>query len=71
MIVAKTSKIMATKSKLFFADELTYSKRTDYIDFTDVKIKSTDKLNGGLIKMILAYIYFFTLASGIIFLLTK
>lgn len=71
MIIAKTSEAMATKSKLYFADELTYSSRSDYVDYAEVKIKSGDKLNGGLIKMILAYIYFFTLASGIIFLLTK
>ncbi len=41
------------------------------LNYTEVKLKSSDKLDGGLMKMILAYIYFFTLVSGLIFLLGK
>lgn len=71
MYCGKTSEVMTTKSKLIFADELNYSDKSKFIDYAEVKIKSGDRLNGGMIKMILAYIYFFTLASGIIFLLSK
>ncbi len=62
---------MANKSKLFFADEISYCDKSNIIDYAEVKIKSSDKLEGGLMKMILAYIYFFTLASGVLFLLSK
>lgn len=62
---------MANKSKLFFADEISYCDKSNIIDYAEVKIKSGDKLEGGLMKMILAYIYFFTLASGVLFLLSK
>jgi len=62
---------MADKLKLFFADEISYSDKSNFVDYKKIKIKSSDKLEGGLMKMILAYIYFFTLASGVLFLLSK
>lgn len=62
---------MTSKSKLVFGDDISYSNRTDYVDYESVKIRSFDSLNGGIIKKILAYIYFFTLVMGVIFFLSK
>lgn len=62
---------MNTRSKLFFSDEIAYSDRSKLIDYDQIKLKSKDKLDGGLMRIVLAYIYFFTLASGLIFLLSK
>lgn len=62
---------MSVKSKLVFSDEITYRENTNYIDYSEVKIKNFDKLNGGIFKMIAVYIYILTIASILFFVLAK
>ncbi|MFO7523854.1 MAG: hypothetical protein R6W68_00230 [Ignavibacteriaceae bacterium] len=62
---------MSTKAKLIFGDDINYSKSSNFVDYAEVKIKSTDSLKSGIMGTVLAYIYFFTAVMGIIFFLSK
>ena len=71
MINSKTFTIMASKSKILYTDQVTYSDYSSIIDYAEVIKKDEKKLSGGSLKMILAYVYFFSLATSIIFLLSR
>ena len=62
---------MSTKSKLVFGDEIISSKKVDYVNYSQVRIKSFDKSNGGLMKSVEIYIYILTLISVLLFILSK
>jgi hypothetical protein len=62
---------MTNKTKLIFGDDISYSRHSDFVDYGSIKIRSFDSLNGGIIKKILAYIYLFTVVTGVIFFLSR
>ena len=61
---------MSKKSKLVFGDEITYAHKADYVNYAEVKIKSFDKTNGGLMKRISVFIYILTVFSVLYFILS-
>jgi hypothetical protein len=71
IINSKTFNVMASRSKILYTDQVTYSDYSSIIDYAEAIKNDEKKLSGGFLKMMLAYVYFFSLAASIIFLLTK
>lgn len=59
------------KTKQIFSDDLSKTEGVEFIDYAKVKIKSTNVLEGGIIKVVLAYIYLFTAITILIFICSK